>query len=187
MGGAALTLDVLSATDEHGQACQLHSPSSAHVTVICLRTGKARIKAETTRFVQDVTPYLPEMITDSMLQHTGAPNPAAFLDATYNPNLFNRGIKAYLPSQPYRDALAGLNEKLARFVHGTYVPTTPGAPGALGTYDLIVEATTKPNRGSYTPHLTVKAPSTYGGTDNPVQTVSATLKQTLTIRYYSYK
>jgi hypothetical protein len=102
------------------------------------------------------------------------------------------------PMDPFRHTAVGHGSpcrpglKMIRLTSPWYCirrwgPPPPAPPGALGTCDLIVEATTKPNRGSYTPHLTVKAPSTHGGTDNPVQTVGATLKQTLTIRYYSYK
>lgn len=186
MGGAALTLDVVSATDDRGGRCRLHSPHSAHVTIICLKADKARIKPETERFVADVQPYLPEMIRDSMSHHMGGPGPVAFAEGTYTTNLFHVGIKAYEPGPACRVALVALNQKLTDFVHGNYVPTAPGPHPGLGSYALQVEATTRPGRGAYTPHVTVRAPSTYAGSDQPVLTVSATLQQALTTRYYSY-
>jgi len=186
MGGAALTLDVVSATDDQGNRCEFHSPHSPHVTIMCLRADKTKIKAEVKRFVKDVTPYLHEMISDSMTTHMGSSGPMAFVNATYTTNLFKVGIKAYEPEPACRSALVALNRKLSDFVNGNYIPTNSSGHSGLGRYNLHVEATTKPGRGDYTPHLTIQAPCTYAGSDDPVQTVTASIKQTLTIRYFSY-
>ena len=186
MAGAALTLDVLSATDDQRNPTKLHSPHAPHVTIICLRADEAKIKAEVLRFVKDVTPYLHEMISDSMTTHMGSPGPMAFVKATYSTNLFEVGIKAYEPEPASKSALVALNGKLSDFVDGTYIPKNSNGHTGLDRYDLHVEATTKPGRGDYTPHITVTAPSTYASSAVPVQNVSAAIKQTLTIRYYSY-
>ena len=178
-------LDVVAATDDQGNGCSIHSKHVPHVTIICLETKQAKLKAEVTRFITAVKPYLPEMIRDATNIHAGSPAPLVFTNATYTTNLFNLGIKGYLPDPIAHATLIHLNEKLTEFVHGTYIATSPGNHQTLGKFDLKVRASNKPIHGAvYTPHLTVKAPSTYAGSDLPVLTLTATLNPTFTVGYY---
>ena len=186
MGGAVLMLDVLAATDDQGHPCSIHSKHTPHVTIICLEGDRAKIKTEVTRFIKAVGFYLPEMIRNATTAQAGSPGPLVFSHATFTSNLFNLGIKGYEPEPLCKATLIQLNQKMTEFVHGTYLPTRPGAHRTLGKFDLTVRASNKPIHGAvYTPHLTVQSQSQYVGSNQPVLTLTATLKPTFTVGYYN--
>ena len=200
--GVAFMLDAIGAVDENKAPCDIEA-KSPHVTVLHIEGDKKLIEPEVQRFFQDVTPYLPGMIREALMDRGLHDQPGiVFSEATYEEGLFateaSLGVNAYVPGSDAERVLRQLNVRLRGFIRGTYrpdaeprteskAPATGAGAGAAAsasafqTYKLSVSPETDTH---YTPHMTVTGPSVHKGTTAPVRALTVTLNQALTLRYH---